>query len=78
MSIVVKEEDLPAGLAKLLSAAKAGKEVVITAGNMPYAKVVPLGTSERQPRHPGTMPELRSVPKGFYEPLAGDELAAWE
>lgn len=77
MSIVVKEQDVKANLAKLLKAAKEGKEVILTSGDVPFAKLVPVKCPARG-RKPGSMPELLSVSSEFYEPLSGVELAPWE
>jgi antitoxin (DNA-binding transcriptional repressor) of toxin-antitoxin stability system len=77
MSIVIKDKDVKANLSKLFKAAKDGKEVIITSGDVAFAKLVPIGASARE-RKPGSMPDLLSLPNEFYEPLSGDELAPWE
>lgn len=77
MSIVIKDEDVKVNLSELLKAARDGKEVIITSGNVPIAKLVPAGLPAGE-RKPGSMPSLLSLPDEFYQPLSEDERAEWE
>ncbi len=59
---------------KLLARAHAGEEIIISKAGQPWAKLVPL--KELQERIPGIA--KGAVTDAFFEPLADDELEAWE
>ncbi len=69
-------------LSKLLARVEAGEEIVIARGDEPIAKLVPLVSSEKSkpPRKPGALAHLRDTlpPDLFLEPMAEDEIDAWE
>ncbi|MCC2334782.1 type II toxin-antitoxin system Phd/YefM family antitoxin [Cellulomonas wangsupingiae] len=56
-----------------MARAERGEEVVIARAGRPAVRLVPVATRER------TFGTMRlTVPDEFFEPLAEDELAAWE
>jgi len=59
---------------RLLERAHAGEEILIAKSGKPYAKLCPLDPV--QPRRPGLL--KGKVDKEFFEPLAEEELKAWE
>jgi prevent-host-death family protein len=64
-------------LSKLIERAHAGEEVVISRGDVPVARLVPI--SHRPPRRkPGTLRGVVKIPDAFFEPLPEEELDAWE
>lgn len=68
MSLNVEIDELPARLQEALRSAEAGEEVVLTEGNVPRARLVPLSLSDKDrvaELHPGAMQALA----GFGDPL---------
>jgi antitoxin (DNA-binding transcriptional repressor) of toxin-antitoxin stability system len=64
-------------LSKLIELAHAGEEIVIARGDVPVARLVPIGL--RAPRRtPGTLRGVVKIPDAFFEPLPEEELDAWE
>ena len=64
-------------LSKLIARACAGEEIVISRGDRPVVRLVPVG--EREPnRRFGAMKGRAGVTKAFFEPLAPGELDLWE
>lgn len=64
-------------LSKLIERAHAGEEVIIARGDVPVARLVPIGL--RAPRRkPGTLRGVVKIPDAFFEPLPEEELDAWE
>ena len=60
-------------LSKLIKEAESGKEVVITRGKQPVAKIVPISGASNN-RVPGSMKgQLRAAPDAF-DPLTDEEL----
>lgn len=64
-------------LSKLVAAAEAGEEVVITRGDTPVARIVPVEVHEPK-RVYGALAKTVSVGLEFFEPLPAEELDAWE
>jgi prevent-host-death family protein len=64
-------------LSQLIRRAHAGEEIVITRGDFPVARLVPIRLDQIAGRRPGTLRGLVKVPKAFFEPLPPEELAAW-
>jgi prevent-host-death family protein len=64
-------------LSKLIKKASAGEEIIIARGNVPVAKLVPLGDGNAK-RVPGALKGKFKVGPEFFEPLPADELDAWE
>ena len=64
-------------LSKLIRRAQAGEEIVIARGKEPVARLVPLAGAGPG-RVFGAMRGRARVGDEFFEPLPGDELAAWE
>ena len=64
-------------LSKLIERAHAGEEIVISRGDVPVARLVPIAL--RAPRRkPGTLRGVVKVPDAFFEPLPEKDLDAWE
>lgn len=59
---------------RLADRAHAGETIVICKGDVPWARLVPLG--EPPQRVPGLL--QGKVGAGFFEPLPADDLDAWE
>jgi len=64
-------------LSKLVAAAEAGEDVVITRGDTPVARLVPIEVREPE-RVYGALSKSLSVGPEFFEPLPAEELEAWE
>ncbi|MGF1647681.1 MAG: type II toxin-antitoxin system Phd/YefM family antitoxin [Kineosporiaceae bacterium] len=74
MSLVMNVQQAKTHLSRILARVQAGEDVTIARGGRPVARLVPVGA-----------PPLREVgfvaghlSDAFFEPLPGDELAAWE
>ncbi len=74
MTQTVKVQEAKTRLSALLAAVEAGEEVIIARGDTPVARLVAV--REAGPREMGFVGYR--VPAAFFEPLAEDELAAWE
>lgn len=57
-------------------AVRAGREFTIMQGGKAVAKVVPVPA--KQPRVPGALKGLVTLPDSFFDPLPEDELDAWD
>ncbi|QMW22014.1 type II toxin-antitoxin system Phd/YefM family antitoxin [Sandaracinobacteroides saxicola] len=64
-------------LSKLIAAAEAGEEVVISRGKVPVVKLVPVAPVAKPKRVPGSMKGLIALDDSFFDPLPDDELAMW-
>jgi prevent-host-death family protein len=63
-------------LSKLIKEAERGKEVVITRGKQPVAKIVPIASTAKK-RVPGMFKgQLWAAPDAF-DPLTDEELRDW-
>lgn len=71
---VVKIQAAKTHLSRLIAAVERGEEVTIARGDIPVARLIPIRPPGR--RELGFLPV--SVPDAAFEPLAGDDLAAWE
>jgi antitoxin (DNA-binding transcriptional repressor) of toxin-antitoxin stability system len=67
----VEISDLPGQFAEIVSLAAAGTEVILTEGNVPRAKLVPLPAPSR-PRVLGLHPGAISTAPDFDAPLPDD------
>lgn len=75
MSVIVNVHEAKTHLSRLLEQAHAGEEIIVAKAGKPYARLVPLESKAPQ-RQPGRLKgQLGDV---FFEPLAADELGAWE
>lgn len=63
-------------LSRLIKAALAGEEVIITRGKEPVAKLVPLET-ELPPRKPGAWKGKVRYTEETFEPWTPDDLGNW-
>lgn len=64
-------------LSRLLAAAVAGEDVIITRAGKPVARLVPIGEAQ-SPRRLGTLDGKLTVPDNFDDPLPDDILDAFE
>lgn len=71
----VNAHDANTHFSKLLELANAGKEIVLAKEGVPDARLVPLAPTTRQ-RKAGRL--AGRVGAAFFDPLAENELAAWE
>jgi prevent-host-death family protein len=67
-------------LSKLIARAEGGEEVVITRGNTPVARLLPIATTPPLKRHFGMLKgKIPDLPDAFFfDPLSKDELRLWE
>lgn len=73
MSITYNVAEAKAQLSRLLDAALAGEDVVLARAGTPLVRLVPL---QRPPaRELGFLP--MSMPAERFDPIDGDDLAAW-
>jgi prevent-host-death family protein len=63
-------------LSKLIEKARKGKEIVISPGSEPVARLVGLAGTKGW-RRPGSLKGKLRVGKEFFEPLPGAELKEW-
>ena len=63
-------------LSKLIKEAESGKEVVITRGKKPVAKLLPVDQAKKR-RVPGRLKNLISWEPDAFEPLTDEELRDW-
>ncbi len=66
----IEVRDLPTRFAEVISQAATGTEVIVTEGNVPRARLVPL--SPGQPRIPGMHPGAIQTSDDFDAPLPED------
>lgn len=71
---VVKVQYAKTHLSALLNEVERGREIVISRGDRPVARLVPL--KEVEGRELGFV--AYQVPESFFDPLPEEELAAWE
>ena len=64
-------------LSKLLQRVEAGEEIILARGKVPVAKLVPFQPPSSERRF-GAFRGMITVGPDFFEPLPGEELAAWE
>ena len=63
-------------LSKLIKEAESGKEVVITRGKKPVAKLLAVDQAKKH-RVPGRLKDLISWEPDAFEPLTDEELRDW-
>ena len=63
-------------LSKLIKEAESGKEVVITRGKKPVAKILAVDQPKRR-RVPGRLKDVISWEPDAFEPLTDEELREW-
>ncbi len=71
---IVNLHEAKTHLSQLVDRARNGEEILIAKRGTPYAKLVPLESTE--PRRPGLLEG--EVGDAFFEPLPDDILDAWE
>lgn len=69
--------DAKTNLSKLIQEACEGEEIVISRGDKPVVRLVPLSDAKGR-RKPGSLKGKLHVGKEFFEPLPEEELKAWE
>jgi prevent-host-death family protein len=70
----VKVQYAKTHLSSLLASVEGGQEIVISRGERPVARLVPVESADA--RDLGFV--AYRVPDGFFDPLTEDELNAWE
>jgi prevent-host-death family protein len=70
----VNVHEAKTNLSRLLEVAHRGEVVIIAKAGKPYARLCPL--EQPRQRTPGLL--KGKVDRRFFEPLADDELKAWE
>jgi len=71
---MINVHEAKTNFSKLLEEAHAGKEIILAKAGVPYARLMPLATTDAT-RKSGRIPEIDDA--GFFEPLPDAELAAW-
>lgn len=76
VTIIAAQDTLP----QLVARAEAGEEIVLSRGDEPVAKIVPIPpkTEPKKRRQPGALKGLGPLGPEFFEPLPEDELKAWD
>ena len=75
--ITITLEKAGENLGRLIDQVKAGEEVLITSGDQPVAKIVPMHRAQK-PRVPGRLQGQLDLPDSFFfDPLPDDELHLW-
>ncbi len=64
-------------LSRLIERAEQGEEIIIAKAGNPKVRLTPI-TEERVVRRPGRFAGSLKVTAAFFEPLAEEDLAAWE
>lgn len=75
MAQVVSVDEAKTRFSKLLEAAHAGQEIILTKAGKPYARLLPLAP-EPATRRPGRL--SGRVGDAFFQPVPDEELDAWE
>ena len=65
-------------LSQLIADVEAGEEVVICRGRDPVARLVPIDDAPSPTRRYGALAGKVGLTPAFFDPLANDELDAWE
>jgi prevent-host-death family protein len=76
--MIVKMHEAKSSLSKLVAAVEAGEEVIISRGDKPVAKLVPIEVASKPRRIPGRLKGQIALTDAFFEPLPEEELALWE
>ncbi len=75
MTVIVNVHEAKTHFSRLLEQAHAGQEIILAKAGRPYARLVPLAPAKGH-RQPGRL--QGRVTAEFFEPLAEEELSAWE
>jgi antitoxin (DNA-binding transcriptional repressor) of toxin-antitoxin stability system len=73
VTIHAAQDSLP----QLVARAEAGEEIVLSRGEEPVAKIVPIQPKAKK-RQFGALKGKISIGPEFFEPLPDDELKAWD
>ena len=65
-------------LSTLIARVEKGEEIIISRGDKPVAKLVPVSQPPKKARVPGSWKGKFTVPDSFFEPLPEEELKLWE
>jgi len=71
---IVKVQEAKRNLSALLAQVEHGEEIVIARGDVPVARLVPLGGAPQ--RELGFVPY--ELPSSFFDPLPATELSVWK
>ena len=77
MSRRITVHEAKSQLSKLIERACAGEDVVISRGDTPVVRLVPVN-APRPLRKFGAMKGRAKTTKAFFDPLPDEELEAWE
>ena len=64
-------------LSQLIADVESGEEVIISRGDQPVVRLVPVQVAEPR-RHFGALAGKVGLDPEFFEPFSDDELRAWE
>ena len=74
--VVVNVHQAKTQLSRLLSQVEAGEDIVIARRGEPVARLVPCRVGGK--RQPDVLKGKVIIPDNFFEPLAEEELKAWD
>ena len=74
--VLVNVHQAKTQLSRLLARVEAGEDVVIARRGEPVARLV--GCKPRRKRQPDVLKGKVTIPESFLDPLAEEELSAWE
>ena len=74
--MIVKVHQAKTQLSKLIAAALAGEEVVISRGSEPVVRLTPIVPAKKR-RVAGRLKGKIAFDDAFFDPLPDDELALW-
>lgn len=74
---VVTIHEAKTNLSRLIHQAARGREVIISRGSKPVARLVPIGEMEGK-RKPGSLKGKLVIGPEFFEPLPATEVSGWE
>jgi prevent-host-death family protein len=77
---VIRVPEADTELSRLIDRVEAGEEILLTRGNAPIARLVPVESEKTNIRGYGSLAHLRDLlpPDLFLEPMSEDELDSWE
>ena len=76
-STTVNIHEAKTHLSRLIERAEGGEEIIIAKAGKPKVRLMPLA-DDRVVRRPGRFAGSLKVTAAFFEPLAEEDLAAWE
>ena len=76
MTRIVNVHEAKTHLSRLLDEVHAGEDIILAKAGRPYARLIPF--ERNAGREVGFLPELHHLGDRLFDPLAEDELAAYE